>query len=256
MPRNGAAYRAGDHTLRNAVVLEALAVAAPGLLARWLEAEPPERERLAPALSRYLVRMSSRPTPFGLFATVSFGSVGEHTQFQLAPLGEATRKSRLDMEVLVAVARALALDEPLMWRLKFVPNDSLYVVGQPFRYFQRHVEDGVRRYTLEEVGATAYLEATLERARSGATAGELAETLCDDDQGIGISDARAFVRELIEEQVLVPAFDPPVTGEDPLAAMLEALGSTARDHPLVVALAACRRELEKMDRKGLGRQGA
>jgi len=136
--------------------------------------------------------------------------------------------------------------------LRFFPNSSLYAAGGSFRYFQAHVEGSVRRYTLEEVEASSYLESTLERARSGATADELARALVADDSGIELAEARGFIRELIEEQILVPAFEPPVTGEDALGSMLRELGSAAEDRHLVVALESCRQELEEMARDGVG----
>ncbi len=251
-PRDGTAYRAGDGALRAPIVREAMAVAAPGLLARWLELGGQGGGGLSAAMARYLVRMSSRPTPFGLFATVTLGSVGEGTRLELGAMEGATRVSRLDMEVLAAAAGALALDEKIMGGLRFFPNSSLYAMGGSLRYFQAHVEGSGRRYTLEEVETSSYLESTLEQARSGATAEELAGALVAGDSGIEPAEAWGFVRELIEEQILVPAFEPAITGESALGSMLEALGDAAERHPLALALESCRQELEKMDREGVG----
>src|SRR5688572_10945480 len=60
--------------LSRADVKEAIAIASPSLLARATK----KGESVETALVRYVQRMSSRPTPFGLFATVSIGAMGEN----------------------------------------------------------------------------------------------------------------------------------------------------------------------------------
>ena len=43
-----------------------------------------EKERINDSLYRYYQRACTRPTPFGLFAGCSMGTIGEHTLIQLA----------------------------------------------------------------------------------------------------------------------------------------------------------------------------
>ncbi len=248
----GQIWRAGPHDIP-AVAREALWLAPPGLIDRGFSAWATRRwAEIGNAFRRYLVRMSTRPTPFGLFASVSLGRVGKRTRLELAPLSEARRVSRLDMEVLAKAAAQLARDGELLWALRFVPNDSLYEVAGSFRYFEAHVDGGGRRYTLEEVDASPYLRLVLDRARGGATGAELVAALRETDREVDRGEAEAFVRELVEAQLLVPEIEPPVTGPDASGALLEGLGEPGRSRPLAVALQRCRSELSAMDREGPG----
>lgn len=54
---------------------------------------------------KYLSRMSTRCTPFGLFATSSVGNIGEVTQFSLDD--EISRCTRLDMYYLCALVQTI-----------------------------------------------------------------------------------------------------------------------------------------------------
>src|SRR5215208_135687 len=79
-------------------VRHALAVASPSLLAALDRAGPgdPGSARLEGKLLRYLIRMSTRPTPFGLFAGVGIVNWGPATSLELAPEDFRTR-TRPDM---------------------------------------------------------------------------------------------------------------------------------------------------------------
>ena len=58
-----------------------------GDLARALSVTPPDARKAAKVrgkLLRYLIRMSTRPTPYGMFAGVALSEFGEETDLRLA----------------------------------------------------------------------------------------------------------------------------------------------------------------------------
>src|SRR5262245_23816516 len=99
-------------TLREAVFL-----ASPDLdesFHIWLNEPESERgHRVERALVRYFLRMAGRATPFGLFAGISVGDIAEQTRLVLSKRENYRRRTRLDMDYLVALAEALAQDPPL-----------------------------------------------------------------------------------------------------------------------------------------------
>src|SRR5918912_1400217 len=79
-------------------IRRALAVGSLPLLDA-LERSSPESQDAAYVrgkLLRYLIRMATRPTPYGLFAGVALGRCGERTDLELAPAPPRTR-TRPDM---------------------------------------------------------------------------------------------------------------------------------------------------------------
>lgn len=86
-------------------------------------------ERAYSTLFRYLVRMSTRPTPFGLFAAVGFGSFGPVTTLRLGVPSVRRLRTRPDMGWLVSVIRLVERDPELARRLEVLVNHLVYVAG-------------------------------------------------------------------------------------------------------------------------------
>jgi hypothetical protein len=81
-------WPAGARALGDPRIRRALAVGSQALLAAVERAEhsklsPRDAARLNAKLLRYLVRMSTRPTPFGLFAGVALGRWGPSTDLSI-----------------------------------------------------------------------------------------------------------------------------------------------------------------------------
>ncbi|MEO8551107.1 MAG: lantibiotic dehydratase, partial [Kofleriaceae bacterium] len=116
------------------------------------------------------------------------------------------------------------------------------------RYAVARLEGKVRRYQLDAVAPTPYLEATLARARSGARIAELASALADDE--ITLDDAREFVLELIDSQLLVPDLGIHITGVDPIQGMVEQLRAARAE--VATPLAEVAAAIQALDADGLG----
>jgi thiopeptide-type bacteriocin biosynthesis protein len=236
-------------------VREALFVASPDLEGRfdlWLR--EPEREggeKMERALARYFARMAGRATPFGLFAGCSVGTVGGETRVALPGRAGYRRHTRLDMDYLVLLTDALAREPGLRPALAFGVNSSLYPARGRLRYCE--VRRNGKGWTHHQVAleATDYLEATLARAREGASPEVLAARLLAEDPDAPREEADEFIGSLIDSQVLVSELRPAVTGPEPvsgLAARLGERGAAAAAGRLVQV----RQELEALDAGGLG----
>lgn len=231
-------------------IKEALWLASPEFfeaLSLWRsDPESDKGERLEHSLYRYVARMASRPTPFGLFAGCTLGSIAGHTRLEIGPRTTYYRRSRLDMEYLCNLADKVSSDPALHGLLSFRPNTSLYFAAGRYHHTQGYVENGARAYRLVATDPSPFLAATLERAASGATPCELASALVKDDPEIGIDDAQRYLRQLIESQVLVSDLTPPITGPEPIEDMLAQLDSLS-DPSLKTALCSVAEGLCKLD---------
>ncbi|MFL5345932.1 MAG: lantibiotic dehydratase [Hyalangium sp.] len=233
-------------------VREALFLGAPELEASlevWRQSPlSPRGQRIERSLVRYVARMAGRATPMGLFAGVSTGSLGPRTRLRLgAPEGHR-RHTRLGRAYLDALTGTLAREPALRQVLLYHPNSSLFRSGGRIFYSEAPAgpEQPWRSASVEE---TDYLRLTLERAASGARLGELAAALVGEE--VSLEEARAYVEELVDAQLLVPALAPPLTGPEPL----EALVATLREHgqpALAEPLARAQQALAALDAEGLG----
>lgn len=235
-------------------IREAIFVASPDLheyIDQWL-AEPNGKRaaRVEGSLVRYFTRMSGRATPFGLFASTTLGRVGSKTRLTVAERGKCERHTRLDMDYLFALLDALNRDPQLRRAVNLRPNNSHYRIAGRIRYVESRVRDNFRSYHLVAIDETAFLLATLERAKQGATLAQLATALVDED--VSLEDAESYIEELIECQLLLPDLSLPVTGREPIHSIIEKLRAAALDGETVEVLDQTRQALAMLDAAKLG----
>jgi len=237
---------------------EALFVASPSLvegLAAWRQdPESKKGRRAEEALVRYFYRMATRPTPFGLFSGCSLGELDGESRVELAPRRAYRRHTRLDMDYLFTLAHDLGRQPEVRRLLRFRPSSSLYRAAGRLRYAEARLSGRVRSHHLVAVETADYLEATLDRARGGATIAELAQALVDDDPDgeIRFDEAEEFVGELIDSQLLVSDLEPLVTGPEPIHELIDQLQAQPETRPAAAVMAAVRDDLEALDAGGLG----
>jgi thiopeptide-type bacteriocin biosynthesis protein len=207
---------------------DALFVASPSLadaVEMWRKEPDSDKGRAVErSLVSYFLRAAARPTPFGLFAGYTTGSIGPRTRLRLDGLAGYRRHTRLDMDYLWALADAVERDPRLRGDLRYRPNSSLYQIGDRLLFAEARPgrADGTgRSYRLVAVGATPYLMQTLARARDGARLGALAAALVDDE--ITLADAEGYLAELAGSQVLVADVRPQLTGGTPASTLVAAL---------------------------------
>jgi thiopeptide-type bacteriocin biosynthesis protein len=229
---------------------EALYLASPQLCETLDAWESEQARKWLPALVSYFERAASRPTPFGLFAGCSLGEIGERSCLELEERSRYRRHTRLDMDYLTALARALEADPSVRRRLSFRPNSSLYRAGGRVRYAESRFNGTVRSYHLVAVDESVELEETLSRGSAGATPDELAAPLVGDE--VSVDEAKGFIDELIDAQVLVSDVEPTLTGLEPVPALIDALAEHGETAEPASALRSARDSLEQLDRQGLG----
>jgi thiopeptide-type bacteriocin biosynthesis protein len=235
-------------------VLEALFVASPSLhesLPAWLEAPDGERgQKVEKTLVRYFARMASRPTPFGLFAGCSVGTLGAVTRLTVEARSSYQRHTRLDGDYLAALTEALSRDPAVRRAVTWRPNSSLYRAAGRIRYAELRLQGKVRSYHLVAVEPTDFLEATLARAGEGASLDTLAEALVDEE--VTREEADEFVQQLVDSQLIVSDLSPQVTGPEPIHELIDQL----RAHPVTTQVAAVldgtRADLAALDAAPLG----
>ena len=233
---------------------DALYVASPGLAAAidpWRKEPDSDKGRATErSLVSYLMRAAARPTPFGLFAGCTTGTIGARTQLRLKSLSDYERHTRLDMDYLWALAEAVERDPRLAAGLDYRPNSSLYRAGDRLLFAEAQPGPGGRRYRLVAVEPTPYLLQTLDRARNGARPGALAAALVTGD--ITRAEADEYIAELAASQVLVADIRPQLTGPPPTEAFVAALGRTEPGVGFARRLSRAAGELAAIDADGIG----
>lgn len=205
------------------VVRRALAVGSLSLsdaLARGAGAR--NAERRDGKLLRYLIRMSTRPTPFGLFAGVALGHWGERTDLALAATAARTR-TRLDMGWLYRFVLELEARPEVRRHLRLVANPAALV--RAGRVWLAELApggaDGPPRQV--SVRATGAVLRALAAARRPIPYGELAAELLAAVPGATPARVEALLTALWEQTLLLTDLRPPLTTGDPAGAVADRL---------------------------------
>jgi hypothetical protein len=239
---------------KNDSIKEAIFMASPELFSeieKWLSGQlkdSKKSKRLEFSLLKYLSRMSSRCTPFGLFAGCSIGTFGKATAIALCNHDSYQRQTRFDMNFLVAFSQKIAKEEVIKRQLVWFTNNSLYKIGNQYRYIEyKYNKHNLREHSIEAVGYTGYLETIIESARSGKKVKELATLLIDDK--ITYEEASEFINELIDNQILVSEIEPSVTGEDFLEQLEACLGQIEDTDTILKEINYYKKTLKQLDQK-------
>lgn len=240
--------------LDDPVVREAIFVASPDLdraVDHWRTAPDSDRGLAAErALTRYLTRMASRPTPFGLFGSTAVGGIGDTTSLSIAPVSGCRRHTRLDMDYLASLVEHLGQRRDIRAHLRYRPNSSLYRAAGRWRFVETRLRDAARSHHLVSLTADEALDETLARASSGASIATLAAALVG--PGIPHDDAEAYVHELVDGQVLEPDLACPVTGDEPHGCLVARLAALPPAADVARVLADCEARIVAIDAQPLG----
>lgn len=190
---------------------------------KWLsQASVEKKNKVSIALYKYLLRMATRSTPFGLFAGCSLGSLSSSpTNIRLAEM--TTEKIyRLDTECYSKLVDGISfLDESLLRETVFYPNTSIYNIGQTYRYYEYKIIDDKRSYYLSSFSKNKYINTILSISRNGASFNKLAKGLSK--KNVQNEEAIAFLKTLIENQILISEYAPRLTGGNQLNGLISLL---------------------------------
>jgi len=233
---------------------EAIFIASPSLesaIDSWRKDPDGDRgQRAEAALVAYLMRAASRPTPFGLFAGCTTGRIAEATRLHVPGRAGLRRHTRLDMDYLWALAKAIEADPVLRAGLRYRPNSGLGEVGGRLLFPEARDHGAGRAYHLVAVDPTPYLAQTLALARGGERLDVLAQALVTSD--ISAAEASEYVAELVDSQLLVADSQPQVTGPSPAQSMAEVLETGPATRAAAATLRGALDRLAAIDAGGIG----
>ncbi|MBE1610101.1 lantibiotic dehydratase [Actinopolymorpha pittospori] len=200
------------------LVRRAVEVASPALLhaldPRAGEGRAKTDQSARSALLRYLIRMSTRPTPYGLFAGVGIGNWGERTNLEIASTSRPTH-TRPDMGWLTGWMLALEADPDVRPFLRLAANTCAFE-----RDGRLHLTDRSTggRTGLPDVSvrATPVVRRVLSLARTAVAYDELVHQVLASTPGATReteTKVHGLLAELLRQDLLLSDLRPPLAGD-------------------------------------------
>jgi thiopeptide-type bacteriocin biosynthesis protein len=238
------------------VIAEAITVSS-GPLAGQLEkirsgqqVKPKHVRNAATTVIRYLARMTTRPTPFGLLAGVTPARFDTDVKVRIGT--EHGKKVRPDMAWLHEVLKPWESDPAVLAHLRVVTNDLHVVRGE--RVMLPHLSEteaatpGAREHTVRH---TKPVRTALAAARRPRRFAETVDLVLAEFPGTDRAVVEGMLATLVAQGFLLTNLRPPVTSDDPLRHVLEVLGAVP-EHTGATALAEIADALEAYQAAKIG----
>ena len=213
---------------RDPLVRTALAVGSKDLLAE-LERAGTRTGRAArrprAKLLRYLIRMSTRPTPYGLFAAVGLAELGTATDLRIGEPAARTR-TRPDMQWLLRLVALLEARPEVRRRLRLVANPAARRHGDRILLAERATLGDGANASPVGIRATGVVLRALRAARTPVTWEQLAQDLLETPEATP-EKVEQLLTELWEQTFLLCELRPPLTHPSPARHVVDCLAGVA-----------------------------
>ena len=239
----------------NDVIKEAIYIGSPHLynalskVCAKTEIDPKKKEKIRLSLLKYLYRISSRTTPFGLFSGLSLGAFS-NDQYSSIKVDEGGffRHSRLDIQVCFELVNYLKKKEEITINTIYYSNSSFYVINKSIRYLEKVLIKNKLTYQIVEILLDEYLDTIIKTTRKGKNKEDLVVLLTKSGD-IEIDEATLFIDELISNQILVNELELTVSGSEPLDHIIAVLEKRAPSVKELIKLKAIRSKINLLDEK-------
>ncbi|WP_437738252.1 lantibiotic dehydratase [Sorangium sp. So ce1335] len=177
-------------------------------------------DRVKSKLLRYVIRMSSRPTPYGMFAGVCLARLDRETDFRLS--GEERRRIRPDMAWLSHLISTLESLPEVRDRLRVAINPAAYVRAGRFVLAARSTLLEAGRAPEVSIRATGGVRRALDRAQRPVAYADLRDELLT-VAGATPEKVSRLLASLLEQTFLISELRPPLTAGSPAQHVLDRL---------------------------------
>ncbi|OHV63666.1 lantibiotic dehydratase [Pseudofrankia sp. BMG5.36] len=212
-------------------LVEAIEVASPALAAAVREINesdsmaPPRVRRAVESVMFYLLRMTTRSTPFGLFAGVALAALADRTRVRWG--GAPRPVARPDARWLSELVSALESDPAVLRELPVMVNSLAFVRGDrivvPFQ--ARTDESGGVSLVDIEVRHSGPVRTVLRAAQDPSRLADLATELAAGFPDTPTQIVDRLLAQLVATGVLISGLHPPADVTDPLRHLRERLRS-------------------------------
>ncbi|MDN5396816.1 MAG: lantibiotic dehydratase family protein, partial [Chryseobacterium sp.] len=203
------------------------------------------------SILKYFSRMSTRCTPFGLFAGISVGTfTGEESKTIVGKINDFRNHVQLDMNILFSVIQIINQSKDVRKYLQYFPNTSIshYTYTDTLKYIEYKYISGIRNHLLTSIDTSDILQAILEKTKDGTPFISLVEMLVA--EGFDKEDSNDFINELIDSQILISELEPYTTGDDILDFILKKIKDIPELHSLYTFLNEIKNTLSAIDTPG------
>jgi len=189
--------------IQDSVFMEALYWSSPQLFEAVLKFKEgsikgAKQKKLLQTLKKYLIRASTRCTPYGIYAGTGIADIGIEHENQKPPM---ERKVRIDIGLMQNLKSVIESDEAVYPHLFYSINNSLYGIPGEYRFMETIIENGVCHYQISSIDQTDFLDKIILLSQNKMVS--VNDIYAMADKNILYEEFDCFIKELIKTQFLV-----------------------------------------------------
>lgn len=228
--------------MKNREIREAIYVSSPSLYHTLVKLEKfsdsPKKNQLIKSALKYLIRMSTRPTPFGLCSGVEAGRIGDKTDLVIPDNGQFKKRARPDMEWLLKAISILEEEDEVLLRLQVMRNHSLYYNGTRVKLlfhtgFGQLFKDGDNYNKQPTIRFTQVVEDVFRLADKPIAFSVLVHTIKERYPQADTDTITQFIKELLKQEFLISEIRPSLMDVNPLSNLINKIIKNQIDHPIL-----------------------
>ena len=204
--------------LKDKAVMDAIYIASPVLYGEIIKLfndsnSMTQQEEVKVKLSfiKYLTRMATRCTPYGLFSACSIGEIDRITTNSAIITDNSIKGvARLDTSILCMISNLLLKIPEVRHNVIFYPNNTIYRVNSKFRYVDFKYFYGHRAHHISSSDYNIYLERLLRKIERGAKFEDMLHILKSMD--VDEESAKDYINALIDNTVIISDLDVTISG--------------------------------------------
>lgn len=252
----------GEHDILNIVansneIREAILVSSLSLYNELVnigeEKNHRKREQILSSLVKYLIRMTTRTTPFGLFSGVTRGSFNDLTKIQIDK-DRNIKRARPDMEWIYAIIRNIENDKGILDDIHIMRNELVVENGSRLdisyisNYGQLMKDDNLTA----SIRNTKQVQIVMELTEKPMRYKDLLNTLAFSNPNTDIERIRGFINQLILNEYLITEMRPPLANADPFLYVIEKLNGIKAAEKIYKELSEIRDLIEEYNNLAIG----
>ncbi|MBG9542864.1 hypothetical protein ABE29_08730 [Cytobacillus firmus] len=228
--------------MKNREIREAIYVSSPSLYHSLIKLEKfsdsPKKNQLIKSALKYLIRMSTRPTPFGLCSGVEAGRIGDKTDLVIPDNRQFKKRARPDMEWLLKAISILEEEDEVLLRLQVMRNHSLYYNGTRVKLlfhtgFGQLFKDGNNYNKQPTIRFTQVVEHVFRLADKPIAFSVLVHTIKERYPQADTDTITQFIKELLKQEFLISEIRPSLMDVNPLSNLNNKIIKNQIDHPIL-----------------------
>lgn len=172
------------------------------------------------SLIKYFIRLSTRPTPFGLFAGISMGHFGESSNIIISDLSHHVKRVRPDMEWVYGIIKKAELDPNIRESLRIRFNDFTYSNGnrleKPDKSLLQHDKTDNNTHEITSIRYTELVKYVEKQSKLFRKYSSVMNNLMTQNPSVSRERIDAFLLNLLENEYFLTELRPPLTNIDVL----------------------------------------